>query len=219
MLRVALIDGDEAIRAGRRLMIESQDNLKLIFEESDSHYALAKIPDLLVDVVVIDHRLKGFDGIELSSRLVSAFSEKSEPSPTIIVTGSYATPELVMAAIRCGASDVVTQDAPMSELLRAINNSKAKKTYYDFSSFDEILNHADYKPKTDPVFVLRRSQLNDIEKRILVLLDSGLQFQEVCIALEKSQIQFEKLLEDLLINLHFATYEQLYLALHDAKVA
>ena len=77
MLRVALVDGDIAIRAGRRLMIDSQPNLLLVFEESQAQIALEKIPNLLVDVIVIDHRLKGFDGIELARRLVDAYSEKA----------------------------------------------------------------------------------------------------------------------------------------------
>ena len=128
MLRIALVDGDLAIRAGRRLMIDAQPNLLLVYEEADAQVALEKIPDLLVDVLVIDHRLKGFDGLELARKLVDSFSDKGELCPTIIITGTYATPELVLAAIRTGATDVVTQDAPMSELLTAINNAQQPKS-------------------------------------------------------------------------------------------
>jgi DNA-binding NarL/FixJ family response regulator len=217
MHRVALIDGDLAIRAGRRLMIDSQSNLQLVYEESDAQLALEKIPELLIDVLVIDHRLKGFDGLQLSKHLVDAFAEKGEICPTIIITGTYATPELVMSAIRCGASDVVTQDAPMAELLTAINNASNSKVFADFSSFDEVLNHSEYEPKPDPIFVLRRSQLGDDLKSILDCLDAGMSSSEVMASQKLSAEQFKIRMNRLLIALHLATFEQLYLALHDSK--
>lgn len=217
MLRIALIDGDAAIRAGRKLMIDAQHNLQLIYEESDAEIALSKVPELLVDVAVIDHRLKGFDGIELTRRLVTAFSEKKEKCPSFIITGTYATPELVLAAIRCGASDVVTQDAPMSELLTAINNSANEVLYPDFSSFDDVLSHADYQPKPDPLVILRRSQLSQEQKEFLDLLDQGLSLAEVQTSRRLQYNDFKVLLESILLDLHLATVEQLYLALHDSR--
>lgn len=219
MLRVALVDGDIAIRAGRRLMIDSQPNLLLVFEESEAQIALEKIPNLLVDVIVIDHRLKGFDGIELARRLVDAYSEKGECCPTLVITGTYATPELVIAAIRSGASDVVTQDAPMSELLTAINNAGEAKKFADFSSLEAVLDQAEYRPSPDPLFVLRRSQLSDHLKAVLDRLDSGLSAEEISKELRFSMVDFESQLSELLVELHFATQEQLYLALHDSRVS
>ncbi len=218
MLRIALIDGDEAIRAGRKLMIEAQPHFHLIYEESDAALALEKIPDLLVDVLVIDHRLKGFDGLELAAKIVSEFASKNEICPPLIVTGTYATPELVLAAIRAGATDVVTQDAPMSELLNAIQTASRQNVLPDFSTFDEVLNHTDYRPIPDPVFVLRRSQLTDSQNRFLNAIGTNKSLEQVRRNLGYDNSSFRMQLEGLLIALHFATPEQLYLALHDAGV-
>lgn len=217
MLRVALVDGDLAIRAGRRLMIDAQPNLLLVYEEADAQLALEKIPDLLVDVLVIDHRLKGFDGLELARKLVDSFSEKGDLCPTIIITGTYATPELVLAAIRIGATDVVTQDAPMSELLTAINNAQQPKSFAEFSDFEDVLRSANYIPQPDPLFVLRRSQLDDFEKNLLERLDRGSNFSELHEALAITDSDFWSVVERLLIRLHLATTEQLLIALHDAR--
>lgn len=217
MLRIALIDGDIAIRAGRRLMIEAQTNLQLVYEESEAQAALEKIPELLVDVIVVDHRLQGFDGVELTQKLVDAFSNKGELCPTVIITGSYATPELVLAAIRSGASDVVTQDAPLSELLTAINNASQSRSLANFSDFEAILNSAEYQPKPDPLFVLRRSQLNENEKNLMQRLDQGSTFAELRHSLGLGESDFRQLIESMQIQLHMATSEQLLLALHDAR--
>jgi DNA-binding NarL/FixJ family response regulator len=199
-------------------MIDAQTNLQLVFEESSAEIALEKIPNLLVDVIVLDHRLKGFDGVLLAHRLVDAFSEKGELCPTIIITGTYATPKLVMAAIRCGATDVVTQDAPMSELLRAINNTQRAQMYSNFASFEDILSHADYQAKPDPLFILRRSRLEESQKEILNYLEAGIEVKEISIRMAIESKALGKILEKLLINLHFATYEQLYLSLHDSRL-
>lgn len=198
-------------------MIDSQENLQLVYEESEAKIALEKVPELLLDVLVIDHKLKGFDGLELAARLVDAFSEKRESCPTIIITGSYATPELVLAAIRCGASDVVTQDAPLAELLTAINNSSHSARLADFADFEDVLKNSNYRPKPDPLFILRRSQLNDLEKSFLHLLDEGLGLKDVAKALNLADDEFQELLSRIQIQLHVATQEQLLLALHDAK--
>jgi len=216
VLRVALIDGDPNIRAGRRLMIDSQENFHLVYEESDAEVALHRIPELLIDVLVIDHRLKGFDGLQLANQLVEAYSLKHELCPSIIITGTYATPELVLAAIRCGASDVVTQDAPMSELLRAMNNTQASELLADFSSFDAVLNHADYSPKPDPLFLLRRSQLIGEQKSFLDLIEAAKSLEVARSRTDLNRFDFRRLLNELLVSLHLATPEQLYLALHDA---
>jgi DNA-binding NarL/FixJ family response regulator len=217
VIRVALIDGDVAIRAGRRLMIDSQVNLQLVYEESEAQVALEKVPELLVDVIVIDHRLKGFDGLQLAKKLVDAFSDKGEPTPTIVITGAYATPELVLAAIRCGASDVVTQDAPLAELLTAIKNSESSKHLADFSTLAEVLNHSNYAPQPDPLFILRRSQLGELEKLVLQKLDEGLVLAQVSKEINLSDDEFRDLLLRIQIQLHVATQEQLLLALHDGR--
>ena len=217
MLRIALIDGDIAIRTGRKLMIESQPDFHLIYEESDAALALEKIPDLLVDVVVIDHRLKGFDGLKLAGQLVSVHASKNEICPPMIITGTYATPELVLAAIRAGATDVVTQDAPMAELLQAIQNTTHQGVLPDFSTFDEVLNHSDYRPVPDPNFILRLSQLTDSQKEFLSAIGTNNSLELVRRHLGYEETSFKALLESLLIALHLATPEQLYLALHDAK--
>lgn len=219
MLRIALIDGDAAIRAGRKLMIDAQPNMQLIFDEADAQVALAKMPELLMDVAIIDHRLKGFDGIELTRRLVSAFSGKNERCPSIIITGTYATPELVIAAMRAGASDVVTQDAPMSELLIAIKNSKAEILYPDFTALEDVLNHVSYVPQPDPLVVLRRSRLDDLQNEFLDLLDQGMTLMEIRESLNLQDQEFKELLDRILIDMHLATIEQLYLVLHDSRAS
>ena len=109
-LRIGLLDGDEGIREGRRLVLDSQADFRVVYDEENALAALERIPDLLIDVLVVDHRLKGLDGIEFSRRLVETLTSAEHPVPKIVMTGPYYTRELEIAAIRSGASAVVTQD-------------------------------------------------------------------------------------------------------------
>jgi len=100
--RIALVNGDAAIRAGKRLLIDSQADMKVVYEESIAAKALEVLPELLVDVVVIDHRLQGMDGVSLSKQLIARLSASEQRLPTIVITGAYFTSELLMASIRAG---------------------------------------------------------------------------------------------------------------------
>ena len=120
MIRIALIDGDKAIRTGRRLMIESQSNLQIVYEEEDAAVALTKLPDLLIDVAIIDYRLKGFDGVSLTRRYAETLAARGERLPRVIITGPYLSDELLEASKIAGATSVITQDEPMSKLLESI---------------------------------------------------------------------------------------------------
>lgn len=219
MLRIALVDGDVAIRAGRKMMIESRPDFQLVYEESDARIALEKIPDLLVDALVIDHRLKGFNGLELTSKLVVRFSEKHELCPPVIITGTYATSELVLSALRCGASDVITQDAPMAELLRSLENLTKPDSNLDFTSLADILNHADYRAMPNPMFMLHKGQLNSADAQLLEAFGSGKSLDGIRLSLGIDENAIRIRLNQLLINLRMATPEQLYLAMHDAEAA
>ncbi len=89
--RIALIDGDAAIRSGRRLLLDSQDDMQVVYEESQALRALETLPDLLVDAIVIDHRLQGMDGVSLAKELVARISSQEQSIPAVIITGSYFT--------------------------------------------------------------------------------------------------------------------------------
>jgi DNA-binding NarL/FixJ family response regulator len=88
-LRIGLIDGDEDIRFGRRQVIDSQLDLKVVLEDGEFASSLERVPDALIDVIVIDHRLRGGDGISLSTKLIQRFLADGSKLPAIIMTGSY----------------------------------------------------------------------------------------------------------------------------------
>ncbi len=63
VIRIGIVDGDTDIRTGRRLIIDSQSDFQVVFESDDAFAALENAPKLLLDVMLVDHRLRGMDGV------------------------------------------------------------------------------------------------------------------------------------------------------------
>lgn len=218
-LRIGLIDGDDLIRAGRRLLIDSQFGLKVVFEEANADRAFEKIPQLLLDVLVIDHRLQGSDGITLAAKLVEALSADGQRLPAIIVTGPYFTPELQLAAIRAGATDLVTQDSSPEELLKAIRSTEAKDDEPDFRELHEFLRTNADASHSNALFLLRMGQVPDREKRLLDLFACGLTDDEIAARMDLPRYRVRKVLQAAVAHFSFATRSQLFLALFESGVA
>ncbi len=112
--------------------------MQVVYEESQALQALETVPDLLVDAIVIDHRLQGMDGVSLAKELVARISAQAQRIPAVIITGSYFTFELLMASIRAGATELVTQDSPASELLDAIRKSRRSQADVKLKPFADF---------------------------------------------------------------------------------
>jgi DNA-binding NarL/FixJ family response regulator len=113
--RVLLVDDQELMRMGFRMVIDSQDDLEVVGEASNGRQALAAVQRLAPDVVLMDVRMPEMDGTEATRRLVDAGS----PARVIILT-TFDLDEYVYAALRAGASGFLLKDAQPADLLSAI---------------------------------------------------------------------------------------------------
>ena len=215
--RIALIDGDAAIRAGRRLLIDSQDDMRVVYEESAAMVALEKVPELLVDVIVIDHRLQGMDGVSLAKELVARISSQAQRVPAVVITGSYYTFELLMASIRAGATELVTQDSPASELLDAIRKSRRNIVDVKIKPFLQFLDSNEYAPVINPNYLLTISQLTSEQRELVDLLALGHDIDQLALNLDLARTRVRELLEECLRAFGCATIEQLYLLIRDSS--
>jgi DNA-binding NarL/FixJ family response regulator len=215
--RIALIDGDSAIRAGRRLLIDSQDDMRVVYEESAAMVALEKVPELLVDVIVIDHRLHGMDGVSLAKALVARISSQAQRVPAVVITGSYYTFELLMASIRAGATELVTQDSPASELLDAIRKSRRSIVDVKIKPFLQFLDSNEYAPVINPNYLLTISQLTSEQRELVDSLALGHDIDQLALNLDLARTRVRELLEECLRAFGCATIEQLYLLIRDSS--
>lgn len=215
--RIALIDGDKAIRSGRRLLLDSQPDMKVVYEQSQASLALEEVPDLLIDAMIIDHRLQGVDGVTLAKQLVAIFSTAGQPVPAVIITGSYFSYELLMASIRAGATELVTGDSPSSELLSAIRKSRRSMADVKLQPFKQFLDSREYQPQPDSSYLLKLSFLSSEEREVLDELARATDIDQISEQLGLARTRIRELVDGLLRAFGCATIEQFYLLIRDSQ--
>lgn len=191
--------------------------MKVVYEESIASKALEVLPELLVDVVVIDHRLQGMDGVSLSKQLIARLSASEQRLPTIVITGAYFTSELLMASIRAGATELVTQDASSADLLDAIRKSRRSMVDVKLKPFADFLDTTDYVPVVAVDYLLNLAQLSAEEKELVDAVALAEDLDEIAKHLGLSRSRIRELLENTMRTFGCATIEQLYLVIRDSS--
>ncbi|WP_258726379.1 response regulator [Cellulomonas sp. NS3] len=147
-VRVALVDDQQLVRAGFRMVIDSQPDLEVVLEAGDgAQIVRALAPDAAsrsvvgqVDVVLMDVRMPTMDGLAATAAITAA-ATPGEPAPRIIVLTTFDLDEYVLAAIRAGASGFLLKDAPPEEMLDAIRTVHAGDAVIAPSSTRRLIEH------------------------------------------------------------------------------
>jgi DNA-binding NarL/FixJ family response regulator len=113
--RILLVDDQEFLRMGFRMVLEAQDGLEVVGEAGDGAEAVALTRQLEPDVVLMDVRMPGMDGVQATRALVDGGSRSR-----VIILTTFDLDEYAHAALRAGASGFLLKDAPTADLLSAI---------------------------------------------------------------------------------------------------
>jgi len=114
-LRILLVDDHEVVRVGLRGLIERQPEMEVVGEAGSVREAVSQAKQLTPDVVVLDIRLPGGDGLEACRQI-----KAQRPETRIIVLTSYPDDEMLFDAIACGAEGYVLKQIGSDDLIRAL---------------------------------------------------------------------------------------------------
>jgi DNA-binding NarL/FixJ family response regulator len=117
-IRVLLVDDQPLLRTGFRLILEGEPDIAVVGEAGDGARAVELTRTLLPEVVLMDIRMPGVDGIEATRRIVREEAAKHDPRVLILTT--FDLDEYVVEAVRAGASGFLLKDAPPEDLVAAI---------------------------------------------------------------------------------------------------
>lgn len=215
-LRIGLIDADQDIRLGRKMAINAHPDLSVVFEIDNARAALEKVPEALVDVLVIDYRTRGMSGTDLASRLVRDYLGRGERCPAIIITGPYASDELRLESIRKGATDFISQDLSMAELIKAVLSSQAKTEEIDLDSVTKLFQSSSLKVDQNEGLLIKMAAIPELERRVLDEFVAGLNDAEIAQKFGLSNLKIRKAFEVIKANLGCSTRAQLALLLFEA---
>lgn len=113
-IRLVLIDDQELVRAGFRLILE-RAGLEVVGEAENGEIGVAIVADTAPDVVLMDIRMPLMDGIEATRRIVA-----TDDPPRVLALTTFDDDEYVYAAVRAGASGFMLKDAPPADLVHAV---------------------------------------------------------------------------------------------------
>ncbi|BCW59275.1 DNA-binding NarL/FixJ family response regulator [Paenarthrobacter nicotinovorans] len=123
-IRVALVDDQQLVRSGFGMLINSQPDLEVVAEAGNGIEAVQALAATAADVVLMDVRMPGMDGIEATRRILEQAAAQPSGSQRaevkIVVLTTFDLDEYALAAIQAGASGFLLKDAPPEELLEAI---------------------------------------------------------------------------------------------------
>ncbi|MBD5786415.1 response regulator transcription factor [Cellulosimicrobium terreum] len=148
-VRVALVDDQQLVRAGFRMVIDSQPDLEVVVEAGDGLQALRLLADHTADIVLMDVRMPNLDGLQATARLTAAGTPGAPSAdgtpgahvPKVIVLTTFDLDEYVLEAIRAGASGFLLKDAPPEEMLAAIRTVHRGDAVIAPSSTRRLLEH------------------------------------------------------------------------------
>ena len=113
--RVLLVDDQALLRMGFRMILAAEDDIEVVGEAGDGETGVAQASALRPDVVLMDVRMPGTNGIEATERIVTR-----TPSSRVIILTTFDLDEYAFAALRAGASGFLLKDAKPGELVGAI---------------------------------------------------------------------------------------------------
>ena len=118
MTRVLVVDDQDLVRIGLRTLIDSEDGLSIVGEAADGLAAIEAVRRTRPDVVLMDIRMPGIDGLEATRRICA---DPDLTSTRVIVLTTFELDEYVFDALRFGASAFLLKDTKPAELLHAIH--------------------------------------------------------------------------------------------------
>ncbi|BCY14004.1 response regulator transcription factor [Actinoplanes sp. L3-i22] len=171
MIRVLLVDDQQLIRAGLRMLLDAEAGMEVVGEAGDGRTAVTLAAQLVPDVVVMDIRMPGVDGITATSRIMS-----ERPATRVLILTTFGDDDHLYPALQSGACGFLLKDAPPTELLNGIRQAAAGESPFSQDVLRRLVRRAvDARPESPaPV-----DGLTAREREVLDLVAEGLTNTEI----------------------------------------
>ncbi len=167
-VRVLVVDDQAMMRAGLCALLDDEPGIEVVGEASDGQQALRAVRARRPDVVLMDIRMPGMDGLEATRRLI----EEGTPARILVLT-TFDLDEYVFAALRAGASGFLLKDAPAEQLIDGVRVVAAGEAMLSPSVTRQVVREFARLPPATDRLPAALNQLTPREMEVLRLLAKG----------------------------------------------
>ncbi|MFD6563643.1 response regulator [Micromonospora profundi] len=171
MIRVLLVDDQHLIRAGLRMLCEAQPDIEVVGEADNGRDAVTLAARLVPDVVVMDLRMPGVDGITATTRILA-----ERPAARVLVLTTFGDDDHLYPALTAGACGFLLKDAPPTELLDGIRRAATGDSPFSPEVLQRLVQRAVHSRVGTPRPV---HGLTAREQDVLALVAEGLTNAEI----------------------------------------
>lgn len=190
------------------MILDAQPDMRVIAHAASGAEAISTLAQKECDVVLMDVRMPGMDGLEATRQILS-----SDRAPRIVMLTTYDLDEYLLPAIRAGASGFLLKNSPPDELLAAIRTVHSGDAAIAPSATRRLLDHVASTPPNDPD--PRLELLSDRERQVFDLIASGASNTEIAATLFLSETTVETHVRHILAKLKARDRVQLVVMAHE----
>jgi DNA-binding NarL/FixJ family response regulator len=191
-VRIVIVDDQHLVRSGFAMLVNSQPDLEVVGEAANGEEAVRALAGTHADVVMMDVRMPGMDGIEATRRILAKHDPASgDAAPRIVVLTTFDLDEYALSAIHAGASGFLLKDAPPEELLEAIRTVHRGDAVIAPSTTRRLLDHVApllrQPSPTQDAAAVAVARLTTREREVFELIAQGLSNPEIAAKLFLSE--------------------------------
>lgn len=169
-IRIVLVDDENLVRVGLRMILESDPNITVVGECADGREAVRMVASLAPDLVLMDIRMPIMDGLESSAEILRQNVEQK-----ILILTTFNTDDMVLSALQLGVSGFLLKDTPPLDLMSAVGQVAAGKTMLSESVTKQLINVAGSRQSSSrrAEALERLELLTEREREIAVAMARG----------------------------------------------